>query len=76
MAEQSGKTTTPAQGKKPVAPVPTAVGSGVKRPRKEYAPLDFKQIEATPADTREILVKHRNTKGERGAEQEGIRRMR
>lgn len=72
MAEQAPKQTpSPAAKKtadKPEAPAKTRV-------RKDYAPLDFTSIKATPVTSRETLVKHRNTKGERGDEQAAVDKL-
>jgi hypothetical protein len=44
------------------------------RVRKDYAPLDLTTIQAVPV-SRELLVKHRNTKGEREPEQIAVDKL-
>lgn len=46
-----------------------------KRQRKDYKPLDFSAIQAEPVTSRETLVKHRNTKGERDPEQVAVDKL-
>jgi hypothetical protein len=70
------KTPTP-KATKTAEAAPKAAPKTENKPRvrKEYKPLDLTGIKATPVTTREQLVKHRNTKGERTPEQIAVDKL-
>lgn len=73
-AEKAAAVPPAAVAKKTVAAVPVEGEKKDRKPRvvKEYAPLDFTQIEIHALDTPQQMGEHRRTRGDRGDEQKYV----